>query len=213
MRWKILLFVFLLAFLAGLIYFKALKLPTFSSITGFFSRILASQKPVYFQLSLDAITTEQSFQLLNATLSLSGTCITPITIGKVSIQTASLPCKIEMYSPNGRIKVSGKNAFVEATSPLVRINGVDYTTSDKISFQVNVDLLTASVFAQNLNFHNFEGKFEKLLDGSVSTVINFPPCEKIELLDFSGTLIIGEQTVLLGSAKVSYWCENVKNKV
>jgi len=213
MRWKIFLLVFLLALLAGLLYFIPFKLPTFPSITGLFSRILTSQKPVYFQLFLDAIRTEQSFQLLNATFSINGTCITPITIGKVSIQTTSLPCKIEMYSPNGIIKINRKNVFVEATSPLLRINGIDYVTSDKISFQLNVNLLTASVFAQNLNFNNFKGKFEKLSDGSVSTTINFPPCEGIELLDFSGILIVGEQIVLLGNARVSYWCENVKNKV
>ena len=212
MGWKLFLLVFLLVVLVALLYLRPPQL-ILPSITGFFSRILTSQKPVYFQLSLDAIKTEQSFQLLNATFSVNGTCITPITIGKVSIQTTSLPCKIEMYSPNGIIKIDGKNVFVEATSPLIRINGIDYLTSDKISFQLNVNSLTANVFAQNLNFNNFKGRFEKLLDGSVSTTINFPPCEGIELLDFSGTIIVGEQILLIGNARVSYWCENVKNKV
>ena len=213
MRWKIFLFLSLLVMLAGLIYFRLPNSSIFPSISGFFYKILASQKSVYFRLLLDTVKTEQSFQLLNTTFSINGTCITPITIGKISIQTTSLPCKIEMFSPSGIIRVHGRNVLVEATSPLVRINGLDYSTSDKITFQINVDLLTASVFTQNLYFNNFKGRFEKLSDEGVSTIINFPPCEGIELLDFTGTIVIGEQTIFLGSARVSYWCENVKNKV
>jgi len=134
-------------------------------------------------------------------------------MGKVAIQTVSQNCKIEMYSPNGVIKLNGRNIYVEAASPLIKINGMEYLTSEKISFQISANLLTANVFSQNLKINNFNGKFEKLSDAKVSTVINFPPCEGIEILDFSGTLIVGNQTILLGNGRVSYWCENDKKQV
>jgi len=134
-------------------------------------------------------------------------------MGKVSIQTTSQNCKIEMYSPNGVIKLSRRNIYVEAASPLIKINGMEYLTSEKISFQITADSLTANVFSQNVKINNFNGKFEKLSDGGVATIINFPPCEGIEILDFSGTLIVGNQTILLGNGRVSYWCENDKKQV
>jgi hypothetical protein len=213
MKGKILLFVFLLALLAGLIYFKPFQIPQFSSITGLFSKVFSNQKLTYFKLTLDSIKNEQTFNLLNTTFSLEGICITPITIGKVSIQMTSKTCKVEMYSPNGIIKLNGKNVYVEATSPLIKINGVEYVTSEKVYFYTNVATLLANVFAQNLNINNFNGKFEKLSGTGVSTIINFPPCESIEILDFSGSLSIGEQTTLLGNGRVSYWCENDKKQV
>jgi len=213
MKWKILLFIFLLVLLFGLIYFKPIKFPSFISITGLFSKILSSQKLVYFQFTLDSIKDEQTFNLLNTSFFVSGICITPITMGKVSIQTTSQNCKIEMYSPNGVIKLSRRNIYVEAASPLIKINGMEYLTSEKISFQITADSLTANVFSQNVKINNFNGKFEKLSDGGVATIINFPPCEGIEILDFSGTLIVGNQTILLGNGRVSYWCENDKKQV
>jgi hypothetical protein len=124
-----------------------------------------------------------------------------------------MPCKIEIFSPSGSIKIDGKNVYVEANSPLMRINNVEYTSSEKISFQMNVNSLFASVFSQSLTLKNFRGKFEKFSDGSVSAIINFPPCESLELLDFTGSLQISNQTILLGSARASYWCENVKKNV
>jgi len=151
--------------------------------------------------------------LLNTTFSVNGICLTPISIGKVSIQTTSQPCKVEMYSPNGIIKVSGKNVYVEATSPLLKINGLEYLTTEKVSLQINVASLFANVFAQTLNINNFNGKFEKLSDSGVSTIINFPPCQGIEILDFSGSLTIGEQTNLIGNGRVNYWCDNDKKQV
>jgi hypothetical protein len=213
MKWKLLLFIFLVVLLAGLIYFKPIQLPAFSSITGFFSKILSSQKSTYFQLRLDSIKSEQTFQLLNTSFSVNGICLTPITIGKVSIQTTSMPCKIEMYSPNGNMKVNGKNIYVEATSPLIKINNIEYTSNEKISFQISVDSLFANVFSQSLVINNFKGRFEKLSDSGVSTIINFPPCDGIELLDFSGSIQISNETFLIGNARVNYWCENVKNKI
>ena len=213
MKWKVLLFIFLLALLFGLIYFKPIKLPSFISITGLFSKILSSQKPVYFQLTLDSIKGEQIFNLLNTSFLVSGACITPIAMGKVTIQTTSQNCRVEMYSPNGVIKLNGRNVYIEATSPLIKINGMEYLTSERVSFQIGVNSLIANVFSQNVKINNFNGKFEKLSDGGVATIINFPPCEGIEILDFSGTLIVGNQTILLGNGRVSYWCENDKKQV
>ncbi len=118
-----------------------------------------------------------------------------------------------MYSPNGNIRVDGKKIYVEATSPLIRINDVEYVTSEKILFQVDVNYLSANVFSQSLIFKNIVGRFEKLTDSGVSTIINFPPCDGIELLDFNGSLQISDEVKLSGNARVSYWCENVKNKV
>jgi len=213
MKWKVLLFIFLLVLLFGLIYFRPIKFPLSISITGLFSRILPSQKLVSFQLTLDSIKGEQTFNLLNTSFFVNGVCITPITMGKVSIQTTSKNCKVEMYSPNGVIKLSGRNIYVEATSPLIKINGMEYLTNEKISFQIIADSLTANVFSQDVKINNFNGKFEKLSEGGVATIINFPPCEEIEILDFSGTLILGNQTILLGNGRVSYWCENDKKQV
>lgn len=207
------LFIFLVAFLAGVIYFRPFKLPSFPSITGLFSSILSSQKQTYFQLYLDAINEDQTFQLLNTSLFINGTCLTPITIGKVSIQTTSMPCRIEMYSPSGSIKINGRNVYVEATSPLIKINSMEYISNEKISFQIIVNSLFTSVFTQDLTIKNFKGRFEKLSDSGISTIINFPPCESIELFDFSGSLQIFNQTMLLGNARVSYWCENVKKNI
>jgi len=134
-------------------------------------------------------------------------------MGKVTIQTTSQNCRVEMYSPNGVIKLNGRNVYIEATSPLIKINGMEYLTSERVSFQIGVNSLIANVFSQNVKINNFNGKFEKLSDGGISTIINFPPCEGIEILDFSGTLIVGNQTILLGNGRVSYWCENDKKQV
>jgi hypothetical protein len=213
MKLKVLLFIFLLAILAWLIYFRPIQLPNLPSITGFFSQIISSQKPTYFQLYVDSIKEEQTFQLLNTTFSVNGTCITPISIGKVSIQTTSMPCKIDLYSPNGNMKVYGKGIYVEATSPLIKINGLEYITNEKISFQISVSSLFSNVFSQSLIIKDFKGRFEKLSDGGISTIVNFPPCYSIEILDFTGSLLMSNQTILLGNGRVSYWCENVKIKV
>jgi hypothetical protein len=213
MKWKVLLFIFLLAILALLIYFRPIQLPNLSSITGFFSKIISSQKPTYFQLYVDSIKEGQTFQLLNTTFSVNGICTTPISIGKVSIQTTSMPCKIDLYSPNGVMKVYGKNIYVEATSPLIKINGFEYITSEKISFQISVSSLFSSVFSQNIIIKDFKGRFEKLSDSGISMIVNFPPCYSIEILDFSGSFLMSNQTIILGNGRVSYWCENVKNKV
>lgn len=213
MKWKVLLFIFLLAILALLIYFRPIQLPNLSSITGFFSKIISSQKPTYFQLYVDSIKEGQTFQLLNTTFSVNGICTTPISIGKVSIQTTSMPCKIDLYSPNGVMKVYGKNIYVEATSPLIKINGFEYITNEKISFQISVSSLFSSVFSQNIIIKDFKGRFEKLSDSGISMIVNFPPCYSIEILDFSGSFLMSNQTILLGNGRVSYWCENVKNKV
>jgi hypothetical protein len=213
MKRKVLLFIFLLAILALLIYFRPIQLPNLSSITGFFSKIISSQKPTYFQLYVDSIKEGQTFQLLNTTFSVNGICTTPISIGKVSIQTTSMPCKIDLYSPNGVMKVYGKNIYVEATSPLIKINGFEYITNEKISFQISVSSLFSSVFSQNIIIKDFKGRFEKLSDSGISMIVNFPPCYSIEILDFSGSFLMSNQTILLGNGRVSYWCENVKNKV
>ncbi|MFZ8830353.1 MAG: hypothetical protein ACO2OO_02815 [Candidatus Aenigmatarchaeota archaeon] len=213
MKGKVLLFIFLLAILALLIYFRPIQLPNLSSITGFFSKIISSQKPTYFQLYVDSIKEGQTFQLLNTTFSVNGICTTPISIGKVSIQTTSMPCKIDLYSPNGVMKVYGKNIYVEATSPLIKINGFEYITNEKISFQISVSSLFSSVFSQNIIIKDFKGRFEKLSDSGISMIVNFPPCYSIEILDFSGSFLMSNQTILLGNGRVSYWCENVKNKV
>ncbi len=213
MKWKIILLISLIALLTGLLLFRTPKFPTFPSITGLFYKILSSQKLTNFNLYIDSIKTPQTFNLLNTTFIVDGICLTPINMGKVSIQLANLPCKIEMYSPFGIIKVVGKNIYVEATSPLIRINGIDYISSDKVVFELSVNSLQTNVFAQSLSFRGFKGRFEKLLDNAISTIVHFPPCEGIELLDFSGALTIEEETVITGSARVSYWCENVKIKV
>ena len=213
MKWKILLFIFLVSLLAGLLYFKPFSIPLFSSITGFFSRIVSSQKLTYFRLTLDNIKEEQTFQLLNASFFAKGICTTPISLGKTSIQLTSMPCKIEMYSPSGSLRVSGRNIYVEATSPLIKINNVDYLTNEKITFQLTAETFFAGVFSQTLSIKDFNGKFEKLTDGEISTIVNFPPCEGIELLDFTGSVQISNKTLLIGNARVSYWCENVKKNV
>jgi hypothetical protein len=124
-----------------------------------------------------------------------------------------MPCKIDLYSPNGVMKVYGKNIYVEATSPLIKINGFEYITNEKISFQISVSSLFSSVFSQNIIIKDFKGRFEKLSDSGISMIVNFPPCYSIEILDFSGSFLMSNQTILLGNGRVSYWCENVKNKV
>jgi hypothetical protein len=216
MRWKLLFFFFIVILLLSLAYFRFYPSFNFPSITGFFYKVLSSNKPSDFRLHLDFIY-EGSFVLLNKTFYANGTCLTPITIGKVSIQKTSMPCKIELYSPNGNIKINGRNIYLEASSPIIKIDNVEYISNEKISLGMNVDSLSVGVFSQNLKIKNLKGKLEKLTNAQVSTTINFPPCTDIELLDFEGEIRIYNYTfnytLIEGNARIFYWCENVKNKI
>jgi hypothetical protein len=124
-----------------------------------------------------------------------------------------MPCKIELYSPDGNIKVNGRNIYLEASSPIIKIDNVEYISKEKISLGMNVDSLSVGVFSQNLKIKNVKGKLEKLTNAQVSTTINFPPCTDIELLDFEGEIRISNYTLIEGNARIFYWCENVKNKI
>jgi hypothetical protein len=212
MNWKILLFIFLITFLAGMIYFKPLKLPSFS-LTGFLYKVVYSQNQANFKLFLDSINKEQTLQLTNTTFLVDGTCITPIKINKLSIQIAYMPCNIEMYYSTGTIKLNGNNAYIEASSPLIKINDIEYVSDGKISFKISINSLSAQVSAKYLNFENFKGRLEKISNNDVSTIINFPPCESVDIYDFSGSLQISNQTILFGNAIVNYWCKNVKKNL
>lgn len=213
MKWKILLLISLLLLLAVFIRLKPLefshvKLPSFPSVTGFFLTLFSSQKPVNFNLYLDEDMRErQILRLLNGTLVIDGLCATPIAIGKTLIQLPSLDCKVEAQVSKGEVKMEGKNISVEANTYSLKINNVLYRTEEKITFKAIVNYFSAPVFIQSMAIENFKGKLEKLLNGQISTVINFPPCVKIQLLDFSGEILISNRTLLKGVARVNYWCE------
>ncbi|MDT7859014.1 MAG: hypothetical protein RQ930_03185 [Candidatus Aenigmarchaeota archaeon] len=124
-----------------------------------------------------------------------------------------MPCKIELYSPNGNIKINGRNIYLEASSPIIKIDNVEYISNEKISMGMNVDSLSVSVFSPNLKIKNLKGKLEKITNAQISTTINFPPCTDIEVLDFEGEIRIYNYTLIEGNARIFYWCENAKNKI
>jgi len=217
MKWKILLFVALVAILAYFFLFKGLSFPSlnlssFPSITGFFFKPNFEGKQMF--LTIYSFNSPISFSLLNSTSYIKGVCTTPITIDKLSLQLTNKPCEIEFYNPSGEFRLSGNVIYFSVNSPSFKINDVLYSGSGTITGALIIDNTFFSASLKDTEIKDFKGNLQIIFNNMPSLTINFPPCDYLKINNFFGSVFIQNSAIKIsGIASLKYRCGNVENEI
>ncbi|MCS7094083.1 MAG: hypothetical protein RMJ18_02790 [Candidatus Aenigmarchaeota archaeon] len=216
MKWKILFFLFLVSIVGFFVAYKkpTLEVPSLSFITGFFAQ---PDKTNFKQISL----TLQSFdspifvQALNETIKLVGICTTPLNLDKVNLQLTNSLCELEFYNPRGELTVKGNLISFTLNSPNFKINNLLYSGGEKVSGSLIVRNGLIPSMISKVEMKNFKGNLQILTTNNTpSVIVNFPPCEYLELTNFVGSVSIdGTEIKVSGSSSGKYGCQNVENKI
>ncbi|MEM5832289.1 MAG: hypothetical protein QXT38_03205 [Candidatus Aenigmatarchaeota archaeon] len=216
MKWKI-LFLLFLVFLIGSILFlnkEKIKIPKFESITGFITKVWRSQEKK-IALTIYELKNPLTFPIFENMVNLNGSCTIPIKIGKTSIHLANYKCDLKFYEPNGKITLNQNLVSFEIDSKSFEINGIFYQTEEKIKGEILIDSGNFFVQSSNIQMKEIEGKLEiYTAEDKPSLIVNFPPCEYLEINNFNGEVVIRNNSItFIGISSGKYRCQNVENKI
>lgn len=218
MRWKLLFLAFLVSVILGTLLFynfSIFGLKFSNPLTGLFSKIWREDGKK-ISLTIYEHGGELNFDLLNSTSSFKGTCLTPISFGKISMQLINRECEIEIFNPSGNIEIRGNNIVrFKFSSPNFRINEMLYSGEDRVEGEIAIKEGNLVVTSNNIKLSSFKGVLKVLaFNETPSLLVNFPPCEYLEIRNFVGNVKLAEGTIeLSGISGGKFRCHNVENKV
>ena len=216
MNWKILFLLFLVS-LIGTIFVlnrERFQTPKLDFITGLVTRIWkTTEKKIV--LTILETKTPLSFSVAKETITLNGVCIMPVKIGKTTIHLTNYLCSFKFYEPSGKITINKNSISFEVTSKSLEINEIFYQTEEKIVGEILANSGSLFIASNNIKIEEIEGKLEiYTVENKPSLILNFPPCEYLELNSFNGEVKITNGSIVFdGSAIGKYRCQNVENKI
>lgn len=218
MRWKLAFFVFLVSVILGVVLFYNFPFGGFkltNPLTGLFSKIWREEGKKISLIVYD-YSDNLNFNFLNVSSSFRGTCLTPISFGKINMQLINRACEIEIFNPSGDVQIrENKVLRFKFTSPNFRINEMLYSGEDKVEGEIAVEGGTFAVSVNSLRLSSFRGVLKVFaFNESPSLLVNFPPCEYLEIRNFVGNVKVANSTIeLTGIASGRFRCQNVENKI
>jgi len=213
MRLKLFLALFLILSIFFLLLVEnkgnfTLKLPKINFPSGLnILPLLKNSGESQIEIEFNHISS-QKFNLLNRTLKINGTCITPLQIGNTQINLQNKPCKITLYNPSGFILTSGKIVEIDSEFSKLVVNSLEFVSPERVKVGIFPVEGTAFVTLKNLKIDKFEGKLRKFSYGGFEER-QFPPCKELKIGKFEGQLKLVNGTVYLtGKANsLSFRCE------